>query len=311
MSTTRAEKTGLLLAIFSAVAVAQSQDGGWRRLGDGQAGQGQAPAPRYDNRGGDPQFRPPAQLTVAPGTFLTVRVSQVISSDHNQQGDAFAATLVKPVVVDGVVVADRGQTIEGRVSEAQKAGHVKGTSRLGLELTDLTLVDGHQVPVRTQLVSRNGSTSVGRDAVAIGTTTAVGAAVGAAADYGRGAAIGAGAGAAAGIIGVLLTRGNATVVYPEQVLTFRLENSVAISTDRAPQAFRPVGPEDYQQPSDEPRLQSRPPAQPPYYGPGTYGPYWGYGSGWPYGYPSYYGPRIGIGFGYTYRGGFRGGGRRR
>jgi len=323
--------------MFAAAAVAQTQDdsqfpqqngapdsgrsGGWRRLGDAQGEpygqpqgqpQGQPPAPRYDNRGSDPQFRPPAQLTVAPGTFLTVRVTQVISSNHNQQGDAFSATLVKPVVVDGVVVADRGQTIEGRVSEAQKAGRVQGTSRLGLELTDLTLVDGHQVPVRTQLVSRSGSTSVGRDAAAIGTTTAVGAAVGAAADYGRGAAIGAGAGAAAGIIGVLLTRGNPTIVYPEQVLTFRVENPIAISTERAPQAFRPVGPEDYQQPSDEPRLQSRPPVgPPPYYGPGYYGPYGAYGYGWPYyGYPYYYGPRIGIGFGY-YRGGFRGGGRRR
>ena len=40
-------------------------------------------------------------------------------------------------------------------------------------------------------------------------TTAMGAAIGAAAEWGRGAAIGAGAGAAAGVVGVLLTRGQA------------------------------------------------------------------------------------------------------
>jgi hypothetical protein len=232
-------------------------------------------------------------LTIAPGTYITIRTSQVLSSDHNQQGDPFTATLVKPVVVDGIIVADRGQVIQGRVSEAQKAGRTEGTSRLGLELTDITLVDGHQAPIRTQLVSRNGSTSVGRDAAAIGTTTALGAMIGAAAGWGRGAAIGAGAGAAAGIAGVMLTRGNPTVVYPEQVLTFQLDTPVTVSTEHAPQAFRDVGPGDYQQPNDEPRMQRRPPP-PAYYGPG-YGPgYYGY----PYGYPYYYGPSIGFSFGY-------------
>ena len=53
------------------------------------------------------------------------------------------------------------------------------------------------------------------------------------------------ASAAAGIIGVLLTRGRPTVIYPESVLTFRLEAPVAFSTDRAPQAFRYVDTQDY------------------------------------------------------------------
>jgi len=219
----------------------------------------------------------------------------VLSSDHNHPGDAFAATLVKPVVIDGIVVAERGQTLGGRVAEAKKAGFVEGTSRLGVQLTDLALVDGQNVPIQSQLISRNGSTSIDRDAAAVAGTTALGAAAGAAADWGRGAAIGAGAGAAAGILGVLLTRGRPTVIYPEQVLTFRVEASVAISTDRAPQAFRYVQPGDYQQAE----LQRRPPpsmrvaAPPPYYYPRPY--YYG-----PAYYPYYYyGP--GIGFHY-YRG---------
>ncbi len=125
------------------------------------------------------RLRVPAQLTIAPGTFFTVRVNQVLSSDRNHEGDAFSATLVKPIVVNGVIVADRGQTIQGRVSEAKKAGRVSGTSRLGLELTDMTLVDGSQVPVKTELVNRNGATSEGRDAVGIGAATGVGAIIGA------------------------------------------------------------------------------------------------------------------------------------
>ena len=138
---------------------------GWRRLG--QRGQfrtrpGQpAPPPRSDGP-------PPPQITVPSGTFMTIRVNQVLSSDRSRPGDVFSASLVKPVVVDGIVVADRGQTIAGRVAEAQKAGRVKGTSRLGIELTEITLVDGTQVPLRSQLVSHEGPGSVGRDATAIG-----------------------------------------------------------------------------------------------------------------------------------------------
>ena len=99
------------------------------------------------------------------------------------------------LVASGFVVARRGQIISGRVADAVKAGRVKGTSRLALELTDATLVDGENIPVRTQLVQYSGGTLQGRDAAAIGTTTGLGAAIGAAAGGGAGAGIGAGAGA--------------------------------------------------------------------------------------------------------------------
>jgi hypothetical protein len=283
---------------------AQDNNRGWRRLGP--AGDQQYGDPRYAQPGPPPAANIPPQLTIEPGTFLTVRVNQLLSSDHNQAGDAFSATLVNPLVVNGIVVADRGQTIQGRVSEAHKAGRVSGTSRLGVELTDLSLVDGNQAPLHTSLVTRNGRTSEGRDAVGIGAATGIGAIIGAGAagrhEGGEGAAIGAGAGAAAGIIGVLLTRGHQTIISPEQVLTFRVENPIVVSTERAPQAFRYVTAGDYQ---SEPQPRPYAPRRPaPYYGAGypVYGPGWG-----PYyGYPYYYGPSIGIGFG-----GFYGGGRGR
>jgi hypothetical protein len=263
------------------------------------------PPQNYPQQGYPPQGYPqqayqppplPAQLTLPAGSFITVRLNQVLSSDHNHEGDAFTASLVKPVVVDGVVIADRGQTLVGRVSQAEKAGRVKGTSKLGVELSDLTLIDGTPAPIKTSLINRSGPTSVGRDAAAIGGTTALGAAAGAVADLGRGAAIGAGPGAAVGTIGVLLTRGRPTLLYPEMVLTFRVENPVVVSTARAPQAFRFVGPGDYDQPQDRPRMQGRPG---PYYG-GAYAgypyPYYPY----PY-YPYYYGPGFGIRLGGGYR----------
>jgi hypothetical protein len=256
----------------------------------------QPPAASY-NRGPIPP-----KLTIKPGTYITVRLNQGLSSDRNQTGDGFAATLAKPVIVDGVVVADRGQTIGGKVTEAKKAGRVEGVSRLAVQLTDLTLLDGQPVPIQTQLFSKNGPTSVGRDVGAVAGTTAAGAAIGAAADWGRGAAIGAGAGLLAGVVGVLVTRGRPTYLYPEQILTFRVEAPVTVSTEAAPQAFRWVGPYDYERPYD---VQNRTgPPNAAYYGynaPYPYAapyPYYGYG----YGYPYYWGPGIGLYWGRGYWG---------
>ena len=243
------------------------------------------PQQQPDNRPG-PSRRPayglPPAVTLAPGTFVTVRTNQVLSSDHNQQGDAFSGTLIQPIVVDGVVVAQRGQTVYGQVSEVLRhsAGH---ESRLGVQLTSLTLADGTQVPVRTQMIGREGGTvPAGAQAGAIVGTTAVGAAIGAAAGWGKGAAIGAVAGAAAGVIGVAVTRNRPTILYPETALTFRVESPVNVDLSRAPQAFRYVDPYEYDRPM-EPQLQHRAPAcagygcapPPPYYGPNYY-PYYPY-----------------------------------
>jgi hypothetical protein len=248
----------------------------------------------------------PAQVNVPAGTYVTVRVNQLLSSDKNQTGDAFSATLAEPLVANGVVIAEPGQTIGGRVAQAEKAGRIEGLAKLGIELTDLTLVDGQQLPIKTTLISRRGPSSVGQDAGAIAGTTGVGAAIGAAADWGRGAAIGAGAGAAAGIIGVLLTRGHPSVIYPEQILTFRLEAPLTIATDRSPQAFRYIQPNEYSQ---------RPYGQAPPVGYGA-GPVpapayyaYGYPAGYPYyygyGYP-YYGPGYSFFFGSGYYRGYYG-----
>jgi len=248
----------------------------------------------------------PAALTVPAGTYLTVRVNQMLSSDRNQTGDAFSATLVKPLVVNGVVVAEPGQMIGGRVVEAVKAGRIEGVARLGVQLTDLSLVDGQQLPIHSSLINRAGPSSVGQDAGTIAGTTALGAAIGAAAGWGKGAAIGAGSGAVLGIIGVLVTRGHPSILYPEQVLTFRIEAPVTIATDHAPQAFHYVQPGEYDQPVYG---QQQPPPGYGYYAGAPYpaapAPYY-YGYPYPYygyGYPYYWGPGFSLFLGGRYYGG--------
>ena len=232
---------------------------------------------------------PPSILNLPAGSWITVRVDQMLSSDRNQPGDVFTATLAQPLVANGRVVARRGQTVGGVVASAEKAGRVKGTSRLGLELTELSLVDGRQIQIRTTLMESRAGTSAGRDIGAIGATTGMGAAIGAAVDGGFGAGMGAIAGAAASTIGVLVTRGKSTVVYPEDQLVFRLEAPLAIQPESSPEAFQSVRQEDYEQTRLIQRNSSPGPPPPAYYG-GYYPPYYYGGYYSPYYYGGYYSP---------------------
>jgi len=231
----------------------------------------------------------PDELFAPVGTVLTVQIRDFVSSNKNAPGDTFRGTLQQPLVIDGWVVARPGQTVIGQVTSANSAGRVKGTSNLAVELTEIVLVDGHQVPIRTQLVNNNGRQSHAEDAGAIAGGTGLGALIGAAAGDGKGAAIGAGIGAAAATVGVLSTRGPAAEIFPESTMTFRLDAPLSVSTEKSRRAFLAVSPRDYdnnQSARIPPRdARAHQVAYPPY--PPVYGPY-------PPGYPPYPGSSIGI-----------------
>lgn len=265
----------------------------------------------------------PLNLMLPAGALIPVRINQWLSSDRNHPGDTFSAVLDQPLVVQGWVVARRGQIVIGRVDVAQKASQGKGISQLGLEITELTLVDGEQLPVSTQMQQAGPAPappgSAERNVATVGTTTVLGTIAGAAIGGGQGAAIGAGLGATAGLAAVLYTRARPTEVAPETLLSFRLQNPVAISTETGRVAFQPVTQADYKDQdayANAPRLRRPGPGpgypRPYYYDgycgpwgwscyPGSYwDPFWGWGAGvW-----------IGPGFGGGFGGGFgRGSGR--
>jgi len=283
----------------------------WRRAGDPpqtssaqdpQASQGQAPADAYGQMPQQPANQPPAaqaprpaygvpaQVTLKAGALVTLRIAQRLSSGKNAPGDTFSGALTLPVVVNGIVVAQRGQMVFGRVAEADK---VKGVHRLGIELTSITLADGSSAPIHSQLMSRQGPQGPmmpygHRDEGVITTSTAGGSTPA----------------PGAPVVSVLATKGHDSVMYPGTVLTFQIENAVTVNTASSNGAFRYVSPDDYSQSNMNTQVATRPSGG---YGAGyaPYGypyPYWGYG------YP-YWGPAIGFGFGfggfYGFRGGFR------
>jgi len=203
-----------------------------------------------------PAYGLPQQVTMKAGTYVTVRINEMLASNKSQVGDSFSGTLAQPIIVDGVVVAQRGQTIYGRVAQADK---VKGDSHLGVELTGITLADGEQPSVHSLLISRQGGmTPPGQQA-----------------------------GSIVGTAGVLTTHGHPSILYPETTVTFQIQNPLTIATGNAPQAFRFVGPEDYARPATQVTQRVTVPGYGANY---AYSPYYYY----PY-YPYYWGPSLYVG----------------
>lgn len=175
---------------------------------------------------------PPAKpnvVTIAAGTSLTVRLQDPLSSEKNRVGDSFQATLDQAVVIEGFVIAERGARVEGRITELERSGRVKGVARLVLELTKVTTSDGQHVAVQTVAFERKGETTKKSDVAKVGLGAVIGAAIGGIAGGGKGAATGAGVGGAAGAGEVLLTRGKAAELAAETRVTFRLQEPVTLT----------------------------------------------------------------------------------
>jgi hypothetical protein len=164
--------------------------------------------------------------------LLPVRLQDSISSERNHPGDTFTAVLDAPLVVDGLVLAEKGSRVEGKIVESQRAGRVKGVASIALELTRLSLSDGQHVEISTDSFTKMAPATHGADAAKIGGGAALGAIIGAIAGGGKGAAIGAGAGGAAGTGTVIATRGKPAVLPSETKISFRLNNAVTVTERR-------------------------------------------------------------------------------
>jgi hypothetical protein len=171
----------------------------------------------------------PRRVTLAAGTLLSVRLSETLSSDKMQTGETFAATLDRPLVVDGLVIAERGARAEGRVVEAQQAGRVKGVASLSIQLVRLNTSDGQRLEIQTDTFKKAGDTSKREDVTKVGAGAGLGAVIGAIAGGGKGAAIGAAVGGAAGAGTVAATRGKPAVLPVETRMDFRLSRPLMVT----------------------------------------------------------------------------------
>jgi hypothetical protein len=161
-----------------------------------------------------------------------VRLDQSLSTERDFAGDTFRASLAEPFVVDGLVIAERGARVTGRIVESHKAGRLNGTSAIRLALTTFYTSDGQKVAISTDPWAKQGDSSAGGDAAKIGGGAALGAIIGALAGGGTGAVIGAGIGGGAGMGMIAATRGKPASVPSETVIPFRLASGMTIVEQR-------------------------------------------------------------------------------
>lgn len=180
-----------------------------------------------------PPKREPRTVTVPAGTLIPVRLRDALSTERQSTHDAFFATLDAPLIVEGLVIAERGALVRGRVIEAVGAGRVKGRAAVVLQLDELSTADGQKVDIRTDAFRHEAESGVKGDVARTGVAAGIGAAIGAIAGGGRGAAIGAAIGGAAGAGGAMATRGKPAELPSETRLTFRLSEPVTL-TEKLP-----------------------------------------------------------------------------
>jgi hypothetical protein len=192
-----------------------------------------APAPQPVAAPEPPPPPPPRQVTLNAGYVISVRLIDGLTSERNNPGDTFTATLDRPLVVNGLVIAERGARAEGRVVAADKGGKVKGVAYLSIELTRVHLSDGQTISLVTDSFEKHAEATHRTDAEKVGAGAAIGAIIGAIAGGGKGAAIGAGAGGGVGAGDVLLTRGKPAVLPSETRISFRVSQPVTVTEKRS------------------------------------------------------------------------------
>jgi len=80
---------------------------------------------------------PQERITVPAGTWILIRTADSIDSSKQQARYRFTACLETNLQTANVVVARRGAAVYGVLATASSAGKMKGSSELGLELTDM------------------------------------------------------------------------------------------------------------------------------------------------------------------------------
>jgi hypothetical protein len=175
-------------------------------------------------------------------TVMRVELLTNLSTEASQEGDRFQARVIEPAEFEGAM-------IDGRVRRVKRPGRVKGSSELQLSFEQIRMPDNRFANLNAQVIEvvdtpgtgGNGTGDVDeeggvkgkgsskRDAVKIGTSSAIGAIIGAIAGGGKGAAIGAAIGGAIGTGGVLTQRGGDIYLTRGQQLRIRTNSDTSIN----------------------------------------------------------------------------------
>jgi hypothetical protein len=171
------------------------------------------------------------RITVPAGTRILIRTVDPIDSSKQKAGYRFTANLETNLQADNVVVARRGTPVYGVLATASSAGKMKGSSELGLELTDI-VINGNSYPLMSSTYEIEGKGEGSNTAKKVIGGAGLGALIGGLAGGGKGAGIGVLAGAGAGTAVAATKKGQQLSIPSESLLEFRLAQPVDLPIGR-------------------------------------------------------------------------------
>jgi len=209
---------------------------------------------------------PAERIDVPNGTELVVRLTESLSSEVNEKGDTFLASLASPIMIGDRVVIPADAGVEGKVVDVENAGRFSGRPRLAIQMTRLTY-NGNIYDLRSSQYAKQGASRDVRSIATIGGGAGVGAIIGGILGGGRGAAIGSVIGAGAGTGAQATSKAPQVKLPAETVLSVRLQSPLSVVPSATLQRAPNRGPGDPQDPfssdADRPVLKRRPGSAPP------------------------------------------------
>lgn len=167
------------------------------------------------------------RITVPAGTRVLIRTTDAIDSSKQKAGYRFSASLETNLQAQDTVVAPRGTTVYGRLTQASSAGRMSGSSDLTIELTDI-VINGTAYPLLTSTYEVKGKGEGSGTAKKVIGGAGLGALIGGIAGGGKGAAIGAAAGGGAGTAVSAAKKGQQVQIPSESLIEFRLQEPVSL-----------------------------------------------------------------------------------
>ena len=172
------------------------------------------------------------ELVLSADSVIGLQVDTPISTDTAEVEDDVEARVTRDVMVSDRVAIPAGTRVLGSVVLVERAGQIKGASRLGVRFHTVVLDSLVEVPVVTETVYREGEGRGSKSAAKIGGAAVGGAILGAIFGGGRGAAIGGAAGAAGGTAAAMAGDGEAATLVAGATLTVRLSRPATVTVGR-------------------------------------------------------------------------------
>ena len=191
----------------------------------------------------------PKEYVVKAGTRLLLRLTNDVNTKRTVAGDRLYLETAAPLFGDGKLLIPIGTYVTAQVTEAERAGRVKGKSSLNVRFDTLTLPNGVSRNFDARIATAEtagkldkaegriqGPGSKGKDARTVAkttaTTTGLGSIIGSAVGHaGTGAAVGAAAGAVGALAGVLASRGAEVILPRGTTLEMELDRDLHFSAE--------------------------------------------------------------------------------